>query len=294
MKPESLALSKARGSHNARQKALPRRKTALRRSLQLCLIVCAICALPQPVMARDFCPERPGIDTPPCTVEPGKLSAEMALADWTHDTTTEDIADTVLVGDLAIRYGISEHAELRLGWTAYGHSRSRNFQTSAIDSASGTGDLALGFKLNMIDPDGEAFSIALLPTLTLPTGGNAIGAGDWGASIKAPISVPLGKTVSLALTPEIDAAVDASGTGRHLAYGTAGGITIAPMVGVSLAFEAQMMRDDDPDAPATRAIGGASLGVMVGPATQIDFGSEFGLNGSAPDRRLYIGIARRF
>jgi hypothetical protein len=247
----------------------------------------------QPAVARDYCPDRPGIDTPPCTIEPGKASAEMSVADWTHDRSPEEVSDAVLIGDLALRVGIADNAEFRLGWTAYGHTRSRDRLTGAVSRASGTGDLALGFKLNLVHPDGKGFSAALLPTLILPTGGTAIGAGDWGAGVQAPISLPLSAAVSLALTPELDAAVNASGRGRHLAFGSAGGVAIAPMPNVSLAIEAQVMRDDEPGDPATRVIAGAALGMMVNSGTQIDIGSEFGLSGGAPDRRIYVGIARR-
>jgi hypothetical protein len=250
-------------------------------------------ALAQPAVGRDYCPDRPGIDTPPCTVDPGHLSAEVSLGDWTHDAAASQVTDTILLGDMALRYGIADHTEVRVGWTAYGRVQTRE-ATGATDVATGTGDVTLGLKRNLIGPDGKGFSLALLPSVTLPTGGEAIGAGDWGAGLQVPVSFPLNAKVSIALTPEIDAAVNSSRHGRHLAYGLAGGVTIAPRDGVNLALEAAVTRDEDPLDSSTQAIAGLAAGFMIGPDLQIDAGAEFGLNHATPDSRVYIGIARKF
>ncbi|RZM22949.1 MAG: hypothetical protein EOP67_49390, partial [Sphingomonas sp.] len=48
---------------------------------------------------RDYCPERPGIDTPACTMEKGRVSVETALADWTRDDGAGSREDNVLIAD---------------------------------------------------------------------------------------------------------------------------------------------------------------------------------------------------
>lgn len=259
------------------------------------LLPCGLlCLLSTPVMARDYCPDRPGIGTPPCTIEPGKLSVEMSGVDWTLDKTSDARTDTILAGDLALRYGIADHAELRIGWTPYGHVRSRDIASGAIDRQGGTGDVTIGLKRNLVDPEGKGFSIALLPSVSLPVGGQAIGAGDWGASLAVPLSVPLSDMVSLGLTPQIDAAVDQDRHGRHLSYDLAGGFSIAASDRLNLAIEAEILRDDDPTGATTQALAGASAGLMLGDDLQIDAGSEIGLNGDTPDLRVYVGVSRRF
>lgn len=247
-----------------------------------------------PAAARDYCPDRPGIGTPPCTIEPGKLSAEVSGVDWTLVKAPDARTDTILAGDLALRYGIADHAELRLGWTPYGHVRSRDIAAGAIDRQSGVGDVIIGLKRNLVDPEGKGFSIALLPSVSLPIGGQAIGAGDWGASFAVPLSVPLSDAVSFGLTPQVDAAVDQDRHGRHLSYDLAGGFSIAATDRLNLAIEAEVLRDDDPAGATTQAIAGASAGLMLGDEFQIDAGSEVGLNGDTPDLRLYVGVSRRF
>lgn len=244
--------------------------------------------------ARDYCPDRPGIDTPPCTIDLNRLSIEASIGDWTHEASLSDVTDTLIIGDVAMRYGIAEHAEFRLGWTAYGHVRSRDPRSGDIGNLSSTGDIEIGIKRNLIGPTGDGFSIALLPSVSLPVGGRAIGAGDWGAGVQMPISLPFDQHVSFVLTPEIDAAVDSDRHGRHLAYGTAGGFAFSPLKNLNVAIEAAVMRDNDPADAATSAIAGISAGLMLNGNMQVDIGSEFGVNGNAPDRRLYVGVARRF
>ena len=257
-------------------------------------LAAALALATSPALARDYCPDRPGIDTPPCTIEPGKLSVETAIGDWTHDHDADAIEDTVLIGDLALRYGIADHAELRFGWTAFGHDRTRDRASGMVDNLSGTGDVTLGIKRNLIDPTGKQLSIALLPQVSLPTGGRAIGAGDWGAGMLVPVNLPLSDAISLIATPEIDAAVDEDRHGRHLAYGTAAGVQIAATKNLNIALEGSVIRDDDPEGHETQALFGASAGLMLGEDTQIDFGTQIALNHNTPDSEIYFGLSRRF
>jgi hypothetical protein len=264
------------------------------RLLILCALGLGLGVAACPAAARDYCPDRPGLNTPPCTIEPGRLSMEVSGVDWTRDDSGDSISDTLLFGDLALRYGIADHAELRLAWTPYGHVHTRDRITGAVDNQSGTGDVTLGLKRNLLDPTGENVSVALLPFVSLPTGGQAIGAGDWGAGLQLPVSLPLTGVVSFALTPEIDAAVDGDRSGRHLAFGTAAGFAIQPRNSVNFALEVAVMRDEDPAGTTTRALAGASVGVMLGSNFQVDAGTVIGLNHAAPDTELYIGLSRRF
>ena len=74
---------------------------------------------------RDLCAERPGLDTPACTVDPGHLQVEVGLGDWTLDRQSGNRTDTILLGDISARYGVGESTEIRLGGTAEGRVRTR-------------------------------------------------------------------------------------------------------------------------------------------------------------------------
>jgi len=242
---------------------------------------------------RDLCAERPGLDTPACTVDPGHLQVEVGLGDWTLDKQAGSRTDTVLLGDMSARYGVGESTEIRLGWTAYGHVRNRD-ATGAIDRTSGTGDVTIGLKQNLSNPGGDGFSMALLPYATLPTGKNGVGAGDWGAGLLIPISYSLTDKLTLETTPEMDAAVDSDGKGRHLAYGSAAGLGVKLNEQWSMSVEGQLIRDRDPSGHSTQLLAGAYVAWQPKGRLQFDAGAQAGLNHATPDLELYFGISQKF
>lgn len=244
--------------------------------------------------ARDLCADRPGLGTPACTVEPGKMLLELGLGDWTREKGAANQTDTVVAGDVLLRVGLTDSLEAQLGWTAYGHVRTRDRLTGAIDKADGVGDVTLALRQNLRNPDGSGFSIALMPFATVPVGGSAIGAGDWGAGLIMPVSFDLGSGLSLSLTPEVDAAVDGDGKGRHLAYGSVAGLGFSLGDALSGAVEVQVTRDHDPDGHATEALAGLSFAWQPSDDMQFDIGLNLGLNRSSADSQVYLGVVRRF
>ena len=241
---------------------------------------------------RDYCPDRPGLGEPACTMAPGRVSVEAALGDWTLDKQGGDRTDTVLIGDTTVRVGLSDTIEARIGWTPLGVVRERS--GGMVDRAARVGDVTLGLKANLANPDGEKFSVAVLPFVTLPTGRMPVGAGDWGAGVLLPISYDLSKTVKLELVPEVDAAVDQDGRGRHLAFSSVVGVNVDLSDTVTLAIEGEAIRDNDPAGRTTQYFAAASLAWMARKNLQLDIGAVAGLNRDAPDVELYAGISRRF
>jgi hypothetical protein len=241
---------------------------------------------------REYCPERPGLDTPACTMAPGRVSVETAIADWTRDDQPGSREDTIRFGDTLVRVGLTDTIEARVGWTPFGHDRMRD--ASGVDTVDGVGDVSLGIKANLHDPDGSGFSVAVLPYVTLPVGRSSIGAGDWGAGFLVPVTYELSDAVSLDLTPEIDAAVDEDGNGRHLAYSAAAGLAVKLDKDFTLTGEVQALRDDDPEEHATQTLAALSLAWSATDDLQFDILGAAGLNNHTPDARLYAGISRRF
>jgi len=241
---------------------------------------------------REYCPDRPGIDTPACTIAPGRISVETALADWTRDDQPGSREDNILFGDTLVRVGVSDTIEARIGFTPFGHDRMRD--STGVESVDGIGDVSLGIKANLLHPDGSDLSVSVLPFVTLPVGRSSIGAGDWGAGFLVPVTYELSDAVSLDLTPEIDAAVDEDGNGRHLAYSATAGLSVKVSKAFTLTGELQALRDDDPDQHATQGVAALSLAWMANDDLQFDILGAAGLTADTPDARLYAGISRRF
>lgn len=244
--------------------------------------------------ARDLCADRPGLGTPACTVDKGRVVVELGLGDWTREQDAQGRVDTIQAGDALVRLGLGDHLEAQVGWTAYGHVRSHDRLGGMVEKDGGVGDVQLALRRNLSNPDGSGFSIAMMPYVSLPVGGSAIGAGDWGAGLIVPVSFDLGGGLSLDLTPQIDAAVDGDRHGRHVAYGSVAGLGFSLSDTVSGAIEGQVARDEDPDGHATQALAGLSFAWQPSADVQIDIGANIGLNQDSPDSQVYLGVVRRF
>jgi len=245
---------------------------------------------------RDLCSDRPGLNTPACTVDPGRLQVEVGLVDWTLDKQPDQRQDTIEAGQIQLRYGVTPTTEVRLGWTAYGHARTRDITSGAVDSVQGVGDVTLGLKQNLRHPaEGKTgLALAVLPFVTLPTGRTDVGAGDWGAGLIVPTSYKIDDTVSLEFSPEIDAAVNESGDGRHLSYGAAMGVQVHLSKATRLTPELQFVRDNDPEHHATMSRASLSFDVQPAKLLQLDVQAVAGLNRDTPDVELSFGVSRKF
>jgi hypothetical protein len=257
------------------------------------ILLCAIATAAPAAAAeqRDFCPDRPGQTTPPCTLAPGSLMIETAIAGWTAQADADGRTDAITLGATVLRAGVTPRLEMQIAWAPFTLQRTRDNSAGTISKVSGAGDVSLGFTYGLAGANGP---VAVQAILSTPTGSAAIGAGDWGASVRLPVALPLGRGVEFSLTPEVDAAVNSTGRGRHLGYGGAAGIGLPLGAVRSLGIDIAVLRDEDPALPTTVANAGLSLAQQFGRDTQIDLGGTVGLTAASPDLSVSVGIARRF
>jgi hypothetical protein len=237
-----------------------------------------------PVRAEEaeFCPERPGQTTPSCAMAAGSTMLESALLSWSRQTDAGTHSDQWVLGDHLLRHGLGRNTELQFGWRMLARS---------TGSSSRTGDVSVGLLHNFSALDGP---LALQAFATLPTGGDGVGAGDWGAGLRLPVALPLGEHWSLGLTPEVDAAVNASGRGRHAALGGAIGVGRSIAEGLNAAIDLSLFRNQEPSGNTTSAVTSLTFAWQVGSDTQLDLGLAAGLNADSLDHQAYIGFAHRF
>jgi hypothetical protein len=241
---------------------------------------------------REFCPDRPGLGTPPCTMDPGHVSVELGLADWTLERSAGERTGTLQLGEMLVRVGLTDRVEAQVGWTAYGRVAERN--AGGRSRMEGVGDVTVALRANFAHPDGKGFSAAAMPYATLPTGNGAIGAGDWSAGLLVPMSYDLPHGLQLGFTGRVDAAADEDRHGRHLAYGGVAGLSAELTDSLTATAELAATRHDDPSGHSTELVAGLSAGWMAKPDLQLDAGVNVGLNEAAPDVQLYLGVSRRF
>ena len=248
-----------------------------------------------PAAAEDgprFCPNRPDLGTSSCTTDPGRVLAEVSGIDWQRDDRDGTREDTLLIGDALLRTGIDSRTEAQVGWTPLARLRTRAADGS-VETVTGIGDVRLGLRRNLRNPDGEGLSIALEGFVTLPTGTRDIGRGDWSAGVVLPVNVALGDW-SLAFTGEIDAETDEVRTGHHPAAAATLGLGHDLVEGLSAVLEVAVRRDDDPDGAETQWLTAASLAWQVRETAQLDLLMTAGLNRNSPDLRLVLGGAMLF
>lgn len=157
------------------------------------------------------------------------------------------------------------------------------------------GDLSVGFRHSLANPDGSGVSVALAGFLTAPTGARALRADGFEGGVVLPISLPLDDDWSLSLSPGIDVVADSDGEGRHAAYAMVAGLGRS-WGQWALGGELWVSRDDDPLEAVTQSTFDLTA-VWTPPSmpdAQIDFGLNFGLNDDSPDVEFGVGVARRF
>lgn len=241
---------------------------------------------------RDFCPDRPGLGTPACIIDRGHVAAELGLMAWTLNREPGSRTDAFLVGDLLVRYGITDSLETQIGWTAFGDVRARS--GDIVEHNSATGDVLVAIRQSVRNPDGSGLAIALMPQMTLPTGGSIIGAGDWSAGLLLLTSSELPDGFQLGFTATVEASVDSDGDGRHLSYGGIVGLDLPVGESVGSTIEFSARRDRDPIGAVSELLGGISASWSPADLVQVDAGANIGLNRNSPDLQLYLGVARGF
>jgi hypothetical protein len=241
-----------------------------------------------------FCPNRPSLGSSACTTDPGRVQAEFGALDWQRDDTSDTRDDQVLAGDLLARIGVGSSTELLVAWTAYGHVRERDKASGSIDATGGVGDVTLGFRQNLHNPDGKGLSVAIQPFVTLPTGREPIGAGDYELGVMLPVTYDLSDSLNVAFTGEVDDAADESRDGHHVGYSGILGLSYKLSEQVTAVGELSLAREDDPDDRRTIALVAGSLAWQPRQGLQLDVLTVAGLNRDSPDVRLALGGAVLF
>ena len=265
----------------------------MRRGLAALALLAATPAVAQEADPR-FCPTRPSLGSSACTTNPGHVIAEASLLDWQRDDRSDSREDRILAADLLTRLGIGPTTEVQLGWTAFGHDRERDKMAGSIDRSDGIGDVTLALRQHLFGAQQDGFNGGVQPFVTLPAGRYPVGAGDWGAGVIVPVQYGLGEKVTLDFTGEADAAVNQSGSGRHLAYSGIWGVEYKLTEAVNLVGEVSLERDRDPSGHETHALAAGSVAWQPTKRLQFDVQAVAGLNSNSPDVRLIVGGAVLF
>lgn len=262
----------------------------MKRAAMLLLFV-SVTAWAQDKDGPRFCPNRPSIGESGCTTEPGHVQLEASLGDWTKALDADGRTDTVLVGDLQARFGLTRAAELQIGWTPFSHHRSRDM---GVETVNGVGDVQIGLRRNLRHPDGKGLSFAIEPSVVIPTGRHPTGGGAWGVGVVVPVTLDLTDKLQFQLTNEVSAERDDEAHGRHFLSNEVAGLAIDLSDKVTVNAEAQWQHDHDPSGHTRPLLAAGSIAWQPRRGVQLDALVGAGLNRDAPDLRLIAGGAIGF
>lgn len=256
----------------------------------------ALTTVSLPATAQDlrFCPTRPSLGSSACITDPGHVHVEIGALDWEKDDRADTRDDQVIAGDLLARVGVGPTTEVQIGWTSFGHVRDREKATGRIDTTDGVGDVTIGLRQNLRNPDGKGLSFGIQPFVTLPTGRSPIGAGDYAIGVVLPVSYDLSDRINLNFTGEVDDAADETRDGHHVEYSGIVGLGYGMSSQVTLVTELSLARVQTQNGYETRALAAESLAWQPGKRWQLDVLAVAGLNHDSPDIRLALGGAVLF
>lgn len=238
--------------------------------------------VPTVAAARDYCPTRPSLGQSACTIEVGHYAIETALSDWERSSDS----DTILFGSTLFRLGLTDRSELQVGWNPIGVARDR----PGGRNVARTGDLEIGTRFALRNPDGKGLSYGVQPSVIVPVGRSPIGGGGWGAAMVAPISYDLSDRLNLQFSPQV-AWMPREDRGGNAVVTTATlGLGIVLTDACQFTTEVQFENADR----VTEHRLALAVAWQVSDDFFIDTGGAAGLDDHTPELRVYSGVSRRF
>jgi hypothetical protein len=232
--------------------------------------------------ASSISTDRPQITSSSVVVPCGSLQFENGFQETSAaGQQTYDLPET------SIRFGIARKTELRYMVPNYYW----NF-ANASGGAAGLGDMSLGFKQQLGPVKG--FDISIVPTVSFPTGANAISSHGYDPSVQAPWSRGLSKNWTVAGMFSVawpTQSIADGGTQRNV---TGQG---------SVFFDRQLTPPWDawveysgsfPQRGGPQNIIDFGTSYKPSPHQQLDFHAGFGLSSAAPDHFIGFGYSVRF
>jgi hypothetical protein len=220
--------------------------------------------------------DRPQITSSSIVVPCGSLQFENGFLVTGNGGQQTDFPET------AVRFGVAKKTELRLGVPNYYY----NFNTGS-GFTNGFGDLSLGFK-QQLGPTPGKFELALIPSLSLPTGADLISSHGYDPTVQLPWSHGLGKHWTAA---GMFSLMWPTQSGRRNLTGQA-----------SMYFDRQLTRPLDawaeysgsfPQRGGPQHIIDFGSSYKLSPPQQLDFHASFGLSAATSDYPIGLGYSFR-
>lgn len=189
------------------------------------------------------------------------------------------------LGEGLLRVGLTDRAELRLGFNSFQVDVHEGEDTSGLEDAS------VGTKV-VLHPEasGAAPRIAVLGHLTLPTGSEEFGSDGVQPDAMLALGWDLSPRVDLGANFGYTYADDETGRFDQLRSSLALGLGLSETTGLFLEYFADHRPADERPSEVS-ANGGLTL--LLTPDLQLDLRGGLGLNSAAPDHLVGAGVSIR-
>ena len=267
--------------------------------LPLAAILPAASALAQGTgaMAQDtgggpvpICTDRPTKGNATCTVPVGRVQLETTGVGWTRFDMAGARTDNWTVGASTIKFGLTHHSDLQIGFTPLVDVRTRD--SGSDHHVSGVGDVTVRYKHRLTGPNSAA-QIALIPFVKLPTARIGIGNRKVEGGLAVPVSLAVG-SATLTAGPELDLLADDEGKGHHVALVNLVNFAVPAAARLTLVGEVWTVTNFDPAGTITLVSADGAVAYAVNDDLQLDLGANLGLNRNTPDVEIYAGLSVRF
>ena len=248
---------------------------------------------------RDFSPDRPTKITAPFTVDAGRVQIESDLGNFMRSNTIGMATGTFEALDPTLKLGVLSNVDVEMALNGYESVRqTMDGMPRSTMRFSGFGDVYFKAKVNLLGNDGGDYAFALIPYVKLPSAtavSLAIGNDVVEGGLLAVAQIKLPQEFTLGLQTEGDALKGGNDTQRHANF-----VDIA-----TLSHDVPGIKDLTASAEIFTSVStdrytpdmytaDFALAYLLRPTTQLDVGTNLGINRAAPKYQVYAGIAQRF
>jgi hypothetical protein len=236
--------------------------------------------------------DRPDQTESTAVVQRGVFQLETGMV-WTQlEGPRPQTREKTIPGTL-LRIGVVEHVEARIGFGGWHRMTVTN--SSASDRVvSGAGDIDVGFKYQAAAGEGRAPSIAVLGSVTLPTGDEEFGAAAAEGAVRLALAHELSERIGLGYNIVVEHSSartddDDIDRGVGIGYTVSVGIGLGERTG---AFIESFGGWPAFDGSAEHSLDGG-LTWQVTPTFQLDVAGGVGISAAAPDWFFGLGASLR-
>lgn len=237
---------------------------------------------------RDMSTDRPDTTESPYTVDAGHFQVEMSVVDFAQDRDRGSRTSTWSFGQMNLKAGLTPDSDIQFLFDTYSEVGHRPGGTGAL---SGFSDITVRLKMNFWGNDGGRSALGLMPFISIPTGGGLSGRRLAGGLI-LPFAMSLSDRIELGLMGEVDLVPDDVGSGYEAewVHSATLGFDLTDQLGLYLeAVGVAGSNGYDYEGYFNSGFTFALTRNFL-----LDTGLRMGLNHSAEDLGVFVGMSIRF